>query len=69
MTDLICKCGALIPDAEINAYNNCGDDGDWIEANCRCLPCNQYFEVSDWASGCDFIEDAKECLQIKINES
>jgi hypothetical protein len=62
-----CRCGAIIPDDNIDKWNGCNEEGeDYGVVTANCDKCDADYETSQWGEW-DDLEDAKSYLQDYIN--
>jgi hypothetical protein len=64
-----CRCGAIIPDDNIDDRNGCNEEGEefgTVTANCD--KCGHDYETSQWGEWTD-LEEAKGYLQEYINDT
>jgi hypothetical protein len=60
--NLICKCGEIIPDANIDYSNRCNEEGeDYFEASAHCDKCKADYDTSGWGE-INSTDEAKEYL-------
>ena len=44
-----CRCGAVIPNDEIDYSNRCNEEGEeYAEVTAQCNVCKAYYETSQW---------------------
>ncbi len=68
MTIITCKCGAIIPDENIDWRNRCNEEGEeWAEVSGTCPACNKEYETTQWGEFQND-DDAKELLKDYIEE-
>jgi hypothetical protein len=66
-TAVTCRCGAIIPDDNIDKWNGCNEEGeDYGVVTANCDKCGADYETSQWGEW-DGLEDAKSYLQDYIN--
>lgn len=69
MKELICKCGAVVPDESIYFCESVNLDGDDIgQSGFECNDCSKTYYLVGWVLS-DTIEEAKEWLMDDTNWS
>lgn len=59
---VVCRCGATIPDDEVDYWNGCNEEGeDYGVVTAQCPKCKTDYETSQWGEW-DNKEDAVEYL-------
>lgn len=62
-----CRCGAIIPDDNIDKWNGCNEEGEeYVVVTADCDKCGADYRTSQWGEW-DDLEDAKSYLQDYIN--
>lgn len=60
--EVICRCGATIPDDYIDYWNGCNELGeDYGKVSAQCPKCKAEYEANQWGEW-DSKEEAIECL-------
>ncbi|MBK9479951.1 MAG: hypothetical protein IPN99_14115 [Bacteroidetes bacterium] len=63
-----CRCGAIIPDDNIDKWNGCNEEGeDYGVVTANCDKCGADYETTANLSEWDDLEDAKSYLQDYLN--
>ncbi len=68
MGNIICKCGSIILNDNIDFWNGCNEEGEeYGVITAKCDKCGKDYETSEWGEW-ENEEAAKEYLQDYINK-
>lgn len=59
---ILCHCGRIIPDANIEYNNKLGDEGEEFYQGIAECECGKVYEWEEWGE-CDTLEQAKQDLK------
>ena len=64
--NVICRCGAIIPEENINHYICCDeDDEDYTVVKAKCNRCGKDYRFEEWGQSY-YLDDAKRILRRNI---
>jgi hypothetical protein len=61
---IICRCGANIPEHNIDHYNGCNEEGEeYGVVSAYCDICHKEYETSQWGEWDDYIQAKNTLIQ------